>query len=388
MPFALGAATSDQKMQEASSHEQEATRENLPPTHSVAEFDWLKVIALLSLIFVHSDLYSTNPEIIYPIQCFLLSCFFFVSGFLAFDSFRRRGASIRTFLKSKILSLYVPFAAATIFYFVLQTTIGSMPADGLQLLSHVTMLNIFDDLNSACNWGFLWFIPYLLVFMLILCLLEKYVANAKFQLFAVLFVWLSTILAWVYGTPLKLGLLFTQYFLVFMIGFWINKLKIYERAMSFKTVFIMAPLVALFSLDFSDLFSFNNTTEALEHLLYSNGRSIVLCLSAVLLVLFILRSLRVPRVRLVELAATTSVFIYLIEPFSSYMISNYVFQQPTIYFAAGGQFYLYQITRIVVLLVLLPLMVKAVKNTPKKLTSAIEYRPQPSATPGNPPKFE
>jgi len=258
------------------------------------------------------------------------------------------------------LSLYVPFLAATIFYFALETAMGSVPADPLRLFSQVSMLNIFDRLNSVYNWGFLWFIPYLLVFMLIICLLEKYVKNVKFQVLVAAFVWFGTILAWAYDTPLKLGLLFTQYFLIFMIGFWLNKLKIYESVVSFRTACIMSPLVALFLMNSTTLLSFSNTTEALGSLLYSNGRSIVLSLAAVLLVLLILRTLRIPRSRLVELVATTSVLIYLIEPFSSYLLSNYIFGQPTIYFAAGGQFYLYQLTRIVVLLVLLPLMVKAV----------------------------
>lgn len=366
-------------MQSGSLHEREATRENLPLTRLTPEFDWLKVFALVSLLLVHSDLHFAVPEISSSVQCFLLSGFFFVSGFLAFDSFHKRGARIRNFFKPKILSLYIPFVAAATLYYVLEMTVGSVPADPFRLFSHVAMLNIFDSLNSAYNWGFLWFIPYLLSFMLILCLLEKYVKNAKFQVLAASFVWFGTILAWVYDTPLKFGLLFTQYFLVFMIGFWLNKFRIYERVLRFRTVIIMAPLVALFSVDVSDWFSFNSATEALEHLLYSNVRSIVLSLSAVLLVLLILRRSRIPRVHLVELIAAASAFIYLIEPLSSYLISNYVFQQSTIYFASGGQFYIYQIMRIGVLLVLLPFMVKAVKNTPRKLTLAVKNEPQPSA---------
>ncbi|MCW4004308.1 MAG: hypothetical protein NWE95_10400, partial [Candidatus Bathyarchaeota archaeon] len=60
-----------------------------------AEFDWLKIFALLLLIFVHSDLYFAFPEIIQSVQCFLLSCFFFIGGFLTFTSFHKREASVR-----------------------------------------------------------------------------------------------------------------------------------------------------------------------------------------------------------------------------------------------------------------------------------------------------
>ena len=170
--------------------------------------------------------------------------------------------------------------------------------------------------------------------------------------------------------PMKLGQVFSQYFLVFIIGVWFNEFKMYERAINFKTAFVMFPLVAFFSLNFSNLFTFNNATEALKSLLYSNGRSVVLSLSAILLVLILLRKLKAPRNRFVELVATTSVLIYLIEPFASYMLRTTVFGQLTIYFAAGAEFYLYQITRIAALLVLLPLVVKAIKNYQPKLTLA------------------
>ena len=50
-----------------------------------------------------------------------------------------------------------------------------------------------------------------------------------------------------------------------------------------------------------------------------------------------------------------SVIIYLVEPFISYVLLNYVFGQTAIVFADGALFYLYQVTRVVVLLGLLPL---------------------------------
>jgi hypothetical protein len=336
----------------------------------IAEFDWLKMFALLLLILVHSDLYFAFPEIIYPIQWFLLSCFFFISGFLAFDSFHKCGGNIRNFCKSKILSLYAPFVAASVFYFVLQVVVGATTADPLRLLSHVSLLNIFDGLNSAYNWGSLWFVPYLLVFMLILGFTMKYVKNAKTQVLLVSFIWFCTILAWVYDAPMKLGQVFSQYFLIFMIGVWFNKFKMYDRVMKLKTACVTVPLAALFSLNFSYLFTFNSTTEALTSLLYFNGRSIILSLSAILLALLLLRKLTAPRNRFVELIATTSVLIYLTEPFLSYILRTFIFGQLTLYFAAGAEFYLYQIARIAFLLGLLPLTVKAVKNYRPKIAFA------------------
>ena len=70
--------------------------------------------------------------------------------------------------------------------------------------------------------------------------------------------------------------------------------------------------------------------------------------------------MKIPRNRFVEWIATTSIFIYFLDPFFSYTISNYVFGQPIIYFAAGAEFWLYILVRIAVLFLVLPFVVKAV----------------------------
>jgi len=321
----------------------------------ISEFDWLKLLALFLLVFVHSNLEAVYPEVILPLKWFMISCFFFVSGFLAFSSFRKREVSIRGFFKNKVLSLYVPFVAAVLLYFGLQTAISMASVDWWQLLSSVILLNIF-----------LWFIPYLLLFMLIFCLLEKYVKNARVQVLVVLVVWFLTILAWAFDTELRLGLLFTQYFLVFMIGVWMNKLELYGKVINFKTALVTIPLIILFSLDFSNLLTFNTATETLTALLYSNGRSIILSLSAILLVLFVMQKLRLSRNHFVELIAGTSIFIYLLDPFFAYLLSNYVFGEPTMFLSAGTNFYLYLTARIVVVLVLLPFAVKVIRNYVKR----------------------
>lgn len=332
----------------------------------IAEFDWLKTLALLLLVFVHSDLYSVFPEIIYPLQWFMLSCFFFVSGFLSFDSFNNCGTSIRGFCRSKILSLYAPFVAASVFYIVLEAAMG-VPMDPLRLLANVSLLNVFEAFNYVYNWGALWFIPYLMVFMLILCLVKKYVRNVRVQIGLVSVMWFGTILAWAYDSPLKIGMVFSQYFLVFMIGAWFNEFKLYDRVMKLRTACFTVPLVALFSLNLSFLFTFDNTTEALKSLMYSNVRSIVLSVSVILLILPLLRKLRVPGNRFIELVASGSVLIYLIEPFVSYIVRILAFGQLTVYFAAGAEFYLYQSARVVVLLVLLPIVAKVVTSNLLKM---------------------
>ena len=333
----------------------------------IVEFDLLKIVALLLIIFVHSDLIFVFPEIINPTKWFLVSSFFFISGFLVYNSFHSREASILRFVKTKLVLLYIPFVLFSLFYFVLQIILGMTKPNLLYLLSHLAMFNIFDALNAVHNWDFLWFIPYLLFFMLIFCVTEKYVKKPKLQILIILATWLCAILAWGYDTNLRLGMVFTQYFLVFMAGVWLNKFKMYEKVTQVKATLVAVPVAAVSLLDFSGIFTLGNVTETVEYLLYFNGRSIAFSLCTIFLVLIVLRKINVSRNRFVELTVATSILIYFMEPFVSYMIRNYVFGQPAIYYASGLEFYVYQALRIAVLFLMLPAAVKLFrKNQIKK----------------------
>jgi hypothetical protein len=331
-----------------------------PRSHLITEFNYLKISALILLIFVHSDLIFTYPSIIYPIQWFLLSAFFFVSGFLAYDSFHNRDNNLKRFFKSKARHLYLPFMIATIFYFVFQNILASKTFDLVKLGYQLSMLNVFDRLNSIYNWASLWFIPYLLAFMLIICLIEKYLKNVKIQILAVSVVWLSTITLWVFDSPFRLGQLFSQFLLVFMFGFFLNKLKVYDRFMSFKMAAIVISLVIFFSFDFSGFFTYTNITNAFQAQLYFNIRSIVLTLGLVLLTLLFLRKIRVPKNGFGKKIATKSAFIYLSEPFISFLILTYVFgASDGLVFDGGIGFIVYQTVRVVVLLLGVPFLFMA-----------------------------
>ena len=334
-----------------------------------AEFDYLKITALFLLIFVHSDLIIAFPNIIYPVEWFLLSVFFFIGGFLAYDSFHRRRESLQSFFKSKTRSLYIPFLIATVFYFFIEVYLG-MKIDPIKLISQVSMMNIFDSLNTIYNWSSLWFIPYLLAFMLIVCLLEKYVKNIRIQLFIVSVLWLSTILLWVYDTPMRLGQLFSEFLLVFMVGFWVNKLKIYSKIMSSKMAYFAVPSATLFAFNFSSFFNYNNGVNAFDAFIYSDSRIIIFSIALVLLALLFVRKSKVRQNSFITLIASKSAFIYLAEPFISYAILRLVFGQTEIFFADGTAFYVYQVIRIVVLLVLVPLGLMAGTRLYKKRASA------------------
>lgn len=321
--------------------------------HTLSELSMLKIIALVLLIFVHSDLVIAYPKIMQPIQWFLLSVFFFIGGYLAYSSFLKRGKSLKLFFKNKALTLYVPFFVAVLFYLNIEVIMG-VQLNPMNALSWLSMLNIFDKVNSANNWGTLWFIPFLLLFMGITCLLERYVKSTKHQLLAISALLAFTTLFWLYETPLKLDSLFSQYLLVFVFGFYISKFGLYEKIVNPKMALIAVPLVAFFAFDFSGYFNYNTILDALQAQIYFNCRSVLLTMGMVVLALMALRRIKMPVRGIGKQIADHSALIYLYEPFVSFIILNYGFGQPEILCASGLTFFLYQAARIGVLLVIIP----------------------------------
>lgn len=323
-------------------------------SQSISELTILKIIALILLIFFHSNLAVAYPKIMNPIQWYLLSIFFFTGGYLAYSSFHSRGKSLKAFFKSKIRTLYVPFVIAVLFYLVLEAAMGAQVGP-IHVVSQVTMLNVFADLNAAYNWSTLWFIPFLLLFMAITCVLEKYVKSTKKQLIIISAVAIITALLWVYNSPLRFDSLFSQYLLVFVFGFYVSKLNLYEKLMTYKTAFFAIPTAIFFSFDLSGLFNYNTTLNALQAQFYFNCRSIMLTLSLVLLTLMILRKIQIPVHGLGKQIVDRSAFIYLSEPFISFVILTYVFGRIESFAVNDIMFYIYQVARIVALLVIVPL---------------------------------
>jgi hypothetical protein len=206
--------------------------------------------------------------------------------------------------------------------------------------------------------------------MLIICLIEKYSKNLKIQMIAVSLVWLSTITLWVYDSPFRQGQLFSQFLLVFIFGFYMSKFKIYDRIMNYKMAALVIPLVIFFSFDFSGLFTYANVVAGFESQLYFNVRSIVLTLGLVLLALLLLRKIKVPKNGFAKQIATRSVFIYLLEPFISYLILTYIFGASDSFFLDSGiEFYAYQAVRVAVLLFGVPLVFIAYRKYRKTKSS-------------------
>jgi hypothetical protein len=196
----------------------------------------------------------------------------------------------------------------------------------------------------------------MLLFMVITCLLEKYVRSTKIQLLAISILLAVTTFLWIHGSPLRLDGLFNQYLLVFVFGFYISKFKLYDRLMTYKTTIVALPIVVFFAIDLSAFFNYSTILDALAAQFYFNCRSILLTLSLVLLTLMALRRVKLPTNGFVKQIADHSAVIYLTEPFISFLILTYVFGQEEAFFAGGMSFFLYQATRIAVMLGVVPLI--------------------------------
>ncbi|MCW4017687.1 MAG: acyltransferase [Candidatus Bathyarchaeota archaeon] len=335
----------------------------------ISEFDWLKVLGLLLLIFVHSELSTAYPDTLESIQWILIGIFFFVSGYLAYNSFYKRQTSLKKFFKTKLWTLYLPFVGAAVFYFGFESYL--VDSNPLKLLAQISLLDIFDNINTGLfNYGFLWFIPYLLVFFFIFCLLEKYVKNTKLQVSIVLLLWFLNLLAWVFDDPsqftlasFKLGLVFNQFFLVFMIGFWLRKFGLYERLVGFKTALLAIPLFALFWFNISSMFSLQGFLNSFAYYLYFNVRSMILGLSVIFVFLAIAKG-RLHNNTIIESIAKVSILIYLSEPFISYLLRNLIFGgELHIYLSETEDFILYQALRLFILFGVYPLLYVAGKKS-------------------------
>jgi hypothetical protein len=348
----------------------------LSSTERIVELDWLKALALFLIVFVHSNLYLAVPQIINPVKWFLLSALFFVSGYLAYNSFKKRKKDIRSFLKSKFWFVYVPFFVAVLFYFAFfYINLGKnlTATYNLAILTkQITLIDLFHYQKAGLyDWGFLWFIPILLVFLITFCILEKYVKNPKTQAITVLAIWLLSILSWVFDAPFKLDIRFSQYILVFMFGFWLNKFNIFQKIAGHKIAVATVPFFVLFLFDAPSFFNTSNLLSSLGYYIYFNVRSIALSLS-IIIILFSYRD-RFTSNKLIDSIAKISILIYLSEAFVSYVIRNQFFNgQLDILVSNTPQFISYEAARVCILFLFFPLIYVLVRKfwNPKQKPSA------------------
>jgi len=281
----------------------------------INEFYWIKTVSIMLLFFIHSGMFLNQTSTMEYITHFMLSNFFFISGYLTYDS-QKRG--LKRFWKNRLVRIYIPFVLFLGIYqfvdwflsyftneFSYISTIG--PID---YLSTAALLGAFEqNIIPIFELSHLWFVPVLLAFMLLITNLERITNRLSVQICAVLALILINGFLFRSNAPVALSENFTLFIFNFAIGFWIaktNKLdKIQQRwilpvGAAFYLLLFLTPV---------------NIVLELQWLRYS-----ILALSATVISLSFLSSVK--GVSWIKLVASSTLMIYLSEPLIRYVVGK------------------------------------------------------------------
>jgi hypothetical protein len=187
----------------------------------VREFHWVKALSIVLLFFVHSTLSMTQWPAMQYIQYFMLSNFFFVSGYLLFAS-QKKG--LKRLAKSKLVGLYLPFLLFLVLYQFVFPFPWFNERSNVAYLYHATLLSIFQkNITGIYDLHHLWFVPVLLAFMAFFVILEKTVNRLSLQVSIVALLFVTNGLLWRFNSAAMLSDTFSLFLLNFSAGFWIAK---------------------------------------------------------------------------------------------------------------------------------------------------------------------
>lgn len=218
----------------------------------INDFSNLRGLAILSIFFVHSNLYLSINPIITLIQIWFIGILFFVSGYLTCNSFRKRGLKIGKFLIHRLAAIYIPFVLIMAFY-VMNDIYGNYPVSGF--VTHASLLSFFAIFQEGTFcMGLFWFVPTLFGFTVIMIFLDKYLKNNGLQLIILFGLLIFNFVNYFFYTPLRFNLNFGTYIFLFATGYFICKNNWIEKAKKLPTtiisfsifVFILAVLYTYF----------------------------------------------------------------------------------------------------------------------------------------------
>lgn len=189
--------------------------------NEIGEFYWVRTSSIILLFFVHSTLGMTQPSVMKYVQYFMLSNFFFISGYLSFMS-QRKG--LKRFVRTRLASTYLPFLVFLCFYRYVFPNPWFNNASNTAYLYHATLLSVFEqNVTGIYDLHHLWFVPVLLGFMLLFATLEKTVDNLGIQFLVASLLFLGNCLLWRFDSLIMLSGTFTLYLFNYAAGSWTAK---------------------------------------------------------------------------------------------------------------------------------------------------------------------
>lgn len=103
------------------------------PAAKIQEFDLLRALAIIMLMFHHSEAYGLRlfgfplAGLTPYFEAILLGIFFFISGYLTERSFQKRNNGGFSFFFSRMLRIYPPYLLAVFLYmFILEITLKKL----------------------------------------------------------------------------------------------------------------------------------------------------------------------------------------------------------------------------------------------------------------------
>jgi peptidoglycan/LPS O-acetylase OafA/YrhL len=233
-------------------------KDNTPA--KIHEFEFLRALAILILMFHHSDAYgiivSGRPlEFLNPyLEGILLGIFFFISGYFAERSFQKQNKGSVSFFLSRLIRVYPPYLlGVALFMFVLGISFKRR-----DLLVYLTGTHFIFAPNYAKPVITLWYIGAILLFYFIFGILLAKLRSTKPLVFVSVLVFAAA-----YALHQWTGLLderFFKYFIVFLAGILFARPHFFSNWLSGEKIWLKLGLTALATFLFSLTLNLGSTS--------------------------------------------------------------------------------------------------------------------------------
>ena len=260
------------------------------PANRLLGLDIAKVLAILLLFPVHSGLAQIYPQYVNLLQYFFLGVFFYVAGYLAHPEKK----PALSFMKDKLVDIYVPFAVFVLAYHTVQNVRFHN-----SILVDVTGLSLYAPYTLDAYH--LWFVPLLLLLFVLTVALYRRPLLLVSATFAILLFQVATnfsVLDW--KVPI--------FAVVYLAGYLdtLNGVSSMLLLVGFGSSLAVLPQ--------------NGAPQGMV-------LGIATTLLMVLPVMKVLARLRA-RGTLLEVIAGSTLFIYLVEPFASTFLAESLYGTP------------------------------------------------------------
>ena len=278
-------------------------------------FYWIKTLSILLLFFVHSTLFFAQNPIMEYVNYFMLSNFFFISGFLSFVS-QKRG--LKRFWKNRLVRVYIPFLLFLTVYRFVDWFISNFTNEfsymsvtqAIDYIYVAALLSTFKQNIFPINeLSHLWFVPVLFAFMLLIMTMERATNRLSVQICVILSLIVLNGFLFRSNAPIALSERFMLFLINFAAGFWIAKTGKIDKI---QNPWILPLGVILYLLLFL-------TPEWLGLELYWIRHSVLALLATITTISFFAR---IRSFSWVKLIASSALMVYLSEPLVRYGVGK------------------------------------------------------------------